>query len=99
MIKKILFAIICLTVGVSFADSDDMPPHYRTECVACHERMVSGNTKILYTRKDRLAEDYEGLEQRVHYCQDQLKLEWNERQIRSVVEYLAKNYYRYSAHR
>ena len=80
---------------MAFADDNDMPPHYRSECVACHEQMVSGNAKVLYTRKNRLAKDYLELEQRVHYCKNQIKLDWNEEQTRTVVEYLAKNYYDY----
>ena len=82
-------------VNMAFADDSDMPSHYRSECVACHEQMVSGNAKVLYTRKDRLAKDYLELKQRVHYCKDQIKLDWNEEQTRIVVEYLAKNYYDY----
>lgn len=87
--------IIYLTTNVVFADNDDAPSAYQAECVACHEQMVSGDSKVLYTRKDRLAKDYQELKQRVHYCKDQLKLDWDERQTGVVVEYLAKNYYGY----
>ena len=95
MIKKILYTVICLIVSIAFADNDYMPSHYQLECVACHEQMVSGNAKVLYTRKDRLAKNYQELKQRVGYCQEQLGLEWNDGQIRIVVDYLAKQYYQY----
>ena len=94
MIKTIC-TIIYLIVNIAFADDNGMPPHYQAECVACHEQMVSGNAKVLYTRKDRRAKNYEELKQRVHYCQTQLELNWNETQTRAVVDYLAKQYYEY----
>jgi len=95
MIKKILCTAICAMLNVALAADDNIPPHYSAECVACHEQMVSGDAKVLYTRKDRLAKNYEELRQRVHYCKDQLKLDWSEEQTNTVVEYLAKNYYDY----
>ena len=97
MIKTILYVIICLTTSMAYADDDDMPPHYEAECVACHEQMVSGNAKVLYTRKDRLAKNYAELKSRVSYCIEQLELNWSEEQTRSVVDYLAKRYYKYPA--
>ena len=95
MIKTVIYTIIHLTLSPSFADNGDMPLHYEADCVSCHEQMVSGNAEVLYTRKDRLAKNYQQLEQRVYYCQEQLALDWNETQIRTVVEYLAKTYYDY----
>ncbi len=95
MIKKILYTTICAMLNIAIAANDSIPPHYSAECVACHEQMVSGDAKVLYTRKDRLARNYEELQRRVRYCKDQLKLDWSEEQTRTVVEYLAKNYYDY----
>ena len=95
MIKTILYAIIYLMSNIAVANDDAMPAHYQLECVACHEQMVSGNTKVLYTRKDRLAKNYKELTQRVNYCKDQLELDWGKEQTRTVVEYLAKQYYQY----
>ena len=95
MIKKILYTAIFATLNVAIAANDNIPPHYSAECVACHEQMVSGDAKVLYTRKDRLAKNYQELKQRVRYCKDQLELDWSEEQTQSVIEYLAKNYYDY----
>ncbi len=95
MIKKILCAVICATFNIAIAANDNVPSHYSAECVACHEQMVSGDAKVLYTRKDRLAKNYQELKQRVRYCKDQLGLDWDKEQTQAVVEYLAKNYYDY----
>ena len=95
MVKKILCTVIYAMLNVAIAANDKAPPHYDAECVACHEQMVSGDAKVLYTRKDRLAKNYHELQQRVRYCKDQLGLDWSEGQTHAVVEYLAKNYYDY----
>ena len=53
MVKKILCIVIYAMLNVAIAANDKVPPHYAAECVACHEQMVSGDAKVLYTRKDR----------------------------------------------
>ena len=95
MVKKILCTVICAIFSAAIAANDQAPPHYNAECVACHEQMVSGDAKVLYTRNDRLAKNYQELKQRVRYCKDQLGLDWSEEQTHTVVDYLAKSYYEY----
>ena len=97
MIKRNLYkyTAICLIIGMAFADDNTAPLHYQAECVACHEQMVSGNAKVLYTRKDRLVKNYVQLKQRIHYCKEQLGLDWSDEQTRLVADYLAKQYYKY----
>ena len=80
----------------SIAAYANPPARYEVSCTACHQQMVSGNEKILYTRKDRIATDYRSLNARVRYCRDQLNLGWNEAQTEEVVQYLIKNFYHYT---
>ena len=95
MIKIAFYTVIYLTFSTASANNGNIPLHYQAECVSCHQQMVSGDAKVLYTRKDRRVKNYQELKQRVHYCKAQLLLDWSAAQTRTVVDYLAKNYYNY----
>lgn len=86
--------VLCLIWAIG--DADEMPTHYKVACVTCHQQMVSGHEKILYTRKDSLVTDYRSLNTRVRHCRDRLALDWNEAETRTVVQYLAKHFYQYA---
>ena len=90
--------MLCLAALATMATAaEPMPPaHYQASCVGCHARMVGGDGDLLYTRPERLAQNYAALHERVIYCQKQLRLHWSEAQIRSTADYLNERYYRYS---
>ena len=92
-VKASMAIVFYLGSAAAYADP---PAHYEASCTACHRQMVSGNEKILYTRKDRIATDYLSLNARVHYCRDQLNLGWSEAETDEVVQYLIKNFYHYT---
>ena len=85
---------LCLAAAAAAAQPD-APAHYRASCIECHARMVGGDGGLLYTRAERLAKNYAALQRRTAYCSEQLKLHWNEMQIRETVDYLNERYYRY----
>ncbi len=58
-----------------------------TYCVMCHGSQV-------YTRAERLANDYAGIRAQVDRWQGNVSLNWSDAQIDSVAEFLARKYYK-----
>ena len=58
-----------------------------TYCQMCHTTQV-------YTRTDRIANDYKGLREQVKRWQENVSLKWSETDIDLVSGYLAQRYYK-----
>ena len=61
---------------------------YENHCVVCH-------TSKVHRRYPQLAIDREALHYIVSVWVEEQNLRWSEEEIRDVVEYLNRNYYRY----
>ena len=57
-------------------------------CVSCH-------TPDIYTRNDRIVNNYRQLQERVRQCELANELTWFEEEIDAVISYLNTNYYQY----
>ena len=80
-----LAAVLLATLPAQAADRAQTL--HDTYCVMCH-------TTQLYTRSDRLANDYEGLREQVNRWQQNVSLKWSEADIDLVAGYLAQRYYK-----
>jgi len=69
------------------ADLDRGRSLHDTHCVLCHSPSV-------YTREDRIANNYLEILQQVQRWQDNTKLRWSSYDIDSVAEFLADRYYK-----
>jgi mono/diheme cytochrome c family protein len=68
---------------------------HANHCVSCHASMVGGNGSNLYTRADRKVNSRDQLVSQVNRCETTLGLGWFEEDVRAVVEYLDKEYYKF----
>ena len=69
------------------ADLDRGRSLHDTHCVLCHSPSV-------YTREDRIANNYVEILQQVQRWQDNTKLRWSPYDIDGVTEFLAERYYK-----
>lgn len=91
--KRYILALITLGLGLSVANADESVIAAGKElndknCVACHG-------PELYTRPDRRVTSRKKLSTQVHFCKDQLQLQWFDEEVESVAEYLNKEHYHF----
>jgi len=58
-------------------------------CLSCH-------TPEIYTREDRIVNNYRQLQERVRQCELANELTWFEEEIGAVIKYLNTNYYHFN---
>ncbi|OOG27223.1 hypothetical protein B1C78_04395 [Thioalkalivibrio denitrificans] len=68
---------------------------HANNCVSCHASMVGGDGSSLYTRTDRKITSRSQLISQVNRCETTLGLGWFEEDVKAVVEFLDRNYYRF----
>ena len=61
----------------------------QSQCLSCH------GTDI-FTRKNRVVKNLNALEKKVRRCDSELDIHWFDDEIRHVVSYLNKTYYKFS---
>ncbi len=76
-------------------EADKAPVHYQEQCTACHIQMTGGDGSVLYSRKDRIVQDYQGLVKQIRSCHTNLDIDWNDAQTQEVIDYLNRNFYRF----
>lgn len=64
-------------------------------CVKCHVSIMGGDGSGIYTRPDRRIESLDGLNQQVNRCKTSLGVSWPEHQIKDVITYLNKAFYKF----
>jgi mono/diheme cytochrome c family protein len=63
---------------------------YENHCMGCHD-------SVAHVRENRRVDSPRALDKWVMRWADQLKLPWNEQDIRDVSEYLEKSFYKFNA--
>jgi mono/diheme cytochrome c family protein len=90
-VKYIIAAVICLGAATVHADDSVIAAGkelHDKHCLACHKTE-------LYTSPDRKISSREKLSARVHFCEQQLGLQWFDEEVESVAEYLNKEFYHF----
>lgn len=96
--RILLFTIAILAWTMSFAaDIGHGEKLHEANCKACHISMTGGDGSLLYTRDNRRVNSLAKLEAQVRRCESNLELKWFEEDINDVVQFLNKNYYKFSA--
>ena len=85
---KYVFAILAAGLAATGSASAQTPIQttHDTYCIMCHDTQV-------YTRKARLARDYESLRAQVDRWQSNVSLNWSDQEIDAMATWLAVRYY------
>lgn len=95
--RIVLFTSLLLPGALSFAaDIGHGEKLHEASCKACHVSMTGGDGTLLYTRNNRRIDTLAKLEGQVRRCESNLELKWFEEDIKSVVEFLNKHYYKFT---
>jgi cytochrome c553 len=81
-----------LTIALSFStiplQADEGKVLYENNCTSCHGTDV-------FTRDDRSVKSLEGLKNRVKQCNNAVENKLSDDEIKSVADYLNKNFYKF----
>ncbi len=89
--RYLIAIIICMVTSAANADDTDVTKGqelHDKHCLACHQPK-------LYTRPERRVTSREKLSSQVHFCEQQLQLQWFDEEVEGVAEYLNKEYYHF----
>ncbi len=64
-------------------------------CLQCHASITSGDANSIYTKADRKVTNFPALQKRVKGCAVAADANWSGKQRETVVQYLAKTFYRF----
>ena len=64
-------------------------------CLQCHSSITSGKANSLYTRAEHKVKTLPALHKRVKGCAVAADVSWSSEQRETVVNYLAKTFYRF----
>jgi mono/diheme cytochrome c family protein len=89
MVRKLALcgAALFVAAGTAQAAGARARTLHDTYCVMCHDTRV-------YTRKERVANDYPGIRAQVARWQGNVMLNWSDEDIDLVASYLAEQYYK-----
>ncbi len=76
-------------------ETSEAPAHYQEKCTSCHIQMTGGDGSLLYSRRDRIVQSYQGLVKQIRGCHASPDIDWNDAQIQEVIDYLNRNFYRF----
>ena len=81
----VTLALILVIAPLQAGDGKNL---YEEKCTKCH-------TTEVFTREDRSIKSREALKTRVQQCTRAAEVTWSDGEIKSVTDYLNKNYYKF----
>jgi len=91
----LFFFAISLLPAIASADIQRGQTLHEQNCIACHAARFGNNGSDIYTRGNRRVGTLEALQTQVKRCENNLGLTWFDDEVKDVVNYLNKNYYKF----
>lgn len=87
-VTLVIAAAVAVGIGAISAEAaEPAQVTHDTYCIACHDTNV-------YTRDDRLANDFDAVREEVDRWQTNISLGWSSEEIDEMAAWLARRYYR-----
>jgi hypothetical protein len=87
-VTLLIAAGVAIGIGaISAGAAEPAQVTHDTYCIACHDTSV-------YTRNDRLADDFDAVREQVDRWQGNISLGWSNEEIDEMTAWLARRYYR-----
>ncbi|NOZ37124.1 MAG: hypothetical protein GXP11_03460 [Gammaproteobacteria bacterium] len=94
-ILPVLVLTNLLAANAHASDASNGKILHDANCIRCHKSIMNGDPDSIYTRKDRRINSYQGLQNQVNRCKNNIGIAWPQEQINDVVTYLNQNFYKF----
>ncbi|VAX13745.1 hypothetical protein MNBD_GAMMA24-1494 [hydrothermal vent metagenome] len=94
-ILPLLLTSLLATNTYAAGDASNGKALHDANCIRCHKSIMNGDPDSIYTRKDRRINSYQGLENQVNRCKNNIGIAWPQEQINDVVTYLNQQFYKF----